>query len=107
MTKYERASQLWSILAFAATNRQVLTYDLVSKLTGIPRPGIGKQLEPIQSYCLAENIPPLTAIVVSEITGIPGSGFFAAQDLPMAHIKVFQFDWLNYGCPKVDTFEQY
>ena len=35
MTKLERASQLWPILALAATNRQVLTYDLVYRLTGI------------------------------------------------------------------------
>lgn len=77
MTKYERASQLWPILALAATNRQVLTYNFVSKLTGIPRPAIGQFLEPIQAYCMAKKIPPLTSIVVSEQTGIPGSGFIA------------------------------
>ena len=105
MTKYERASQLWSILTLAATNNQILTYDLVSKLTGVPRPAIGGLLEPIQTYCSSKNIPALTSLVVSEKTGLPGIGFIGAQDVPLEHIKVFNFDWLNYGCPKVEKFE--
>ncbi|WP_428023174.1 hypothetical protein [Arcobacter sp.] len=105
MTKFERASQLWPILALAATNRQVLTYDLVYRLTGIPRPAIGKFLEPIQSYCMAKEIPALTSIVVSEKTGLPGEGFIAANDVPFAHIKVFNFDWLDWGCPDIEKLE--
>ena len=38
MTRAERAEQLWSVLALAATSRQVLTYDIVVRLTGLPRP---------------------------------------------------------------------
>lgn len=68
MTKFERASQLWAILALAATNRQVLIYELVSRLTGIPRPAIGGFLDPIQTYCQDKQIPPLTSIVASEKT---------------------------------------
>lgn len=102
MTKFERASQLWPILALAATNRQILTYDLVYRLTGIPRPAIGKFLDPIQSYCMIKEIPALTSIVVSEKTGLPGEGFIAAQDVPFAHIEVFNFNWLDWGCPDVE-----
>ena len=105
MTKFERASQLWPILALAATNRQVLTYDLVYRLTGIPRPAIGKFLEPIQSYCMAKKIPALTSIVVSERTGLPGEGFIGAENVPSAHIEVFNFDWLDWGCPDIEKLE--
>jgi len=102
MTKYERASQLWSLLAMASTNHQILTYNLVSQLTGIPRPAIGKFLQPIQDYCILKEIPPLTSIVVSERTGLPGSGFIGAEDVPLSHIEVFNFDWLSWGCPNIE-----
>jgi hypothetical protein len=66
MTRYERAAQLWGILALAALNKQVLTYSLVSRLAGISRPGLGKMLEPLQEFCMRRKIPPLTILVVSE-----------------------------------------
>jgi len=102
MTKYERAAQLWPLLVLAATHRQVLTYDIVSKLTGVPRPAIGGFLDPIQQYCQVKKIPPLTVLVVSEKSGIPGEGFIAAQDVPKAQTEVFSFDWLGWGCPTVE-----
>jgi len=105
MTKYERASQLWPLLAMASSNHQILTYDLVYRLTGIPRPAVGKFLQPIQDYCLAREIPPLTSIVVSEKTGLPGSGFKGAEDVPLSHIEVFNFDWLDWGCPDIEKLK--
>src|SRR5205823_14901383 len=41
MKASERAAQLWAVLALAARNRQVLTYDLVAQLTGVARQGLG------------------------------------------------------------------
>ncbi len=52
MTTSERAAQIWSILALASRNRQVLTYNLVAKPPGVAGVGLGQCLEPIQSYCL-------------------------------------------------------
>jgi hypothetical protein len=102
----ERAAQLWSVLSLAAHNRQVLTYDVVAKLTGMARMGLGQCLEPIQSYCLVHNLPPLTILVVSEKTGMPGVGFVAAQDIPKAQQEVFRCDWLSHGGPSPEKFEQ-
>jgi hypothetical protein len=48
MTTNERAVQIWSILALASRNRQVLTYNLIAKLTGVARVGLGQCLQPIQ-----------------------------------------------------------
>src|SRR5918994_1964839 len=39
MTTYERAHQIWSVLAWAARNRQVITYDILGRLIGVPRQG--------------------------------------------------------------------
>ena len=105
MTASERAAQIWCGLALAARNRQVLTYDIVSKLTGVPRPGLGQVLEPVQSYCLVKQLPPLTILVVSQDSGLPGQGFIAAQDIPATQMQVFDFDWLGHGAPSPEDLE--
>lgn len=88
----ERASQIWSVLALAARNRQILTYGIVSALIGVPKQGLGQLLEPIQSYCLVHNLEPLTILVVQDGTGLPGVGFIAAQDIPATQSRVFAYD---------------
>lgn len=105
MTTVERAAQIWSILALAARNRQVLTYNLIAKLTGVARVGLGQCLEPIQSYCLLRKLGPLTVLVVSEKSGMPGVGFIAAQDIPRTQQEVFSYDWVAHGCPSPAEFE--
>ncbi len=102
----ERAAQIWSVLAWAAHCRQVLTYDVGSKLIGVPRQGLGHLLEPIQSYCLVNQLPPLTILVVRADTGLPGTGFVAAQDIPRTQLEVFSYDWLEPGAPSPEQFEQ-
>lgn len=96
----ERAAQAWSILAFAAKNRQTLTYELLGQLTGMHAAGIGSVLEPIQSYCLINGLPPLSALVVNKGTGLPGTGFIGnAADVPRQFVRIFEHDWLALGCP--------
>lgn len=102
----ERAVQIWAVLAWAAHNRQALTYDIVSKLIGVPRQGLGQLLEPIQSYCLINRLPPLTILVVRGDTGLPGVGFVAAQDIPRTQLEVFSFDWLEHGAPSPEQLEE-
>src|SRR2546423_12224666 len=102
MRREERAQQLWSILALAATNRQILTYDIVAKITGVVRPSIGDFLRPIQQFCTENTLPALTSIVVSEESGIPGEGFIAAENVPAAQAKVFQHNWLEMPAPTAE-----
>lgn len=103
MRVHERAAQIWSVLALAARNRQVLTYPLTSRLVGVPQIGLGKLLETIQSYCLLKKLPPLTMLVISSETGMPGTGFVAASDIPRTQQEVFAFDWLPHGAPSEDV----
>lgn len=102
----ERAWQVWSLLAFAARNRQTLTYDIVAKLTGMHTAGIGAVLEPIQSYCLINGLPALSALVVNKATGLPGVGFIAAEDVPREFIRIFEQDWLAVGCPSAQALAE-
>ena len=102
----QRAAQIWAVLALAARNRQVLTYDMVAQLIGVPRMGLGRLLEPIQSYCLNNELQPLTILVVSQTTGLPGAGFIAAEDIPLTQLKVFSYDWLKHGAPSPEELEE-
>lgn len=106
MNKYKRAAQIWSILALSVHSRQLLTYGMLEKLTGIFRPGLGQCLDPIQSYCLRHDLPPLTVLAVGEDTDMPGGGFIAAKDIPQAQQKVFTHDWLGHGAPSPETLEE-
>jgi len=102
----ERAVQMWPILALAARNRQTLTYQIVEQLTGVMAPGVGRCLDPIQSYCRVHQLPPLTVLVVGKDDGIPGTGFTAAEDVPGAQADVYQHDWSKDKCPSTEEFEQ-
>ena len=103
----ERAAQVWAVLALAARNRQILTYGLLGKLIGVPPVGLGQLLEPIRSFCLLHDLPPLTILVVQEETGLPGSGFTAASAALFARsqLQVFEFDWLEHGAPAPGELE--
>jgi hypothetical protein len=104
MKVHERASQIWPILSFAALNRQVLTYDIVGGLIGVPRFGLAQLLEPIQSYCLLNELPALTVLVVNK-SGEPGVGFIASQDVPKEQQRVFSIDWLTNHTPSPEEFK--
>lgn len=105
MRAHERAAQIWSLLALSAKNRQTLTYELISKLIGVPGVGLGQLLEPIQSYCLLNELPPLTILVVQSDSGMPGSGFIAASDIPRIQQRVVAFDWIQHGAPSPEALQ--
>ena len=102
----ERAWQAWSLLAFAAGNRQIITYEILGKLTGMAAAGLGSVLEQIQSYCLVNNLPPLSALVVNKSTGLPSQGFTATTNVPLAFVQIFEFDWLSITCPTPTQLEE-
>ncbi|MCH1923786.1 hypothetical protein L9G74_11165 [Shewanella sp. C32] len=108
MKRSERACQIWAVLALCAKNRQTITYGILSKLTGIAAQGLGQCLEPIQSYCLLNELPPLTILVVQQDSGFPGDGFTGSRAEIFAKdlIRVFDQDWLAHGNPQPDKLEE-
>lgn len=107
MTKTERATQIWSVLAWVARHRQNITYAQLAQVTGAFTGGLGALLEPIQSYCLIYELPPLTILVVQQESGIPGTGFTGASavELAQAQARVFAFNWLEHGNPGAKKLE--
>lgn len=79
---------------------------MLAKLTGIAQPGLGQCLEPIQFYCLVNGLHPLTILVVSEKTGMPGAGFTAAHEISRVQQDVFKYDWLDHKNPRSEKFEE-
>ena len=106
MKRTEKAVAVWALLSLSATKRQILTYQLLAQLIGVPRSDLGRLLEPIQSYCILSNLPPLTSIVVETRTGRPGDGFIAASNLPQAQAETFAHDWLNQTVPQPHAFRE-
>ena len=106
MTKGERAAQIWPLLTICASRRHTLTYDLIGRLIGVPRKGLGQLLEPIQSYCIIHRLAPLTSLVVSDTSGLPGEGFIGASDVSGAQAKVYTFDWLGISPPDPSLLEE-
>ena len=105
ITRAERAQQMWSLLTLAAISRQILTYELIARITGVVRPSIGDFLRPIQQYCVENQLPALTSLVVGEQSGIPGDGFIAAPDVPAAQAEVFRHSWLQTKAPTAEQLE--
>jgi hypothetical protein len=66
MKRSERAWQIWRILTWAAKNRQSVTYGHLAKLIGVATAGLGQFLEPIQSFCILEQLSLLTILVVQQ-----------------------------------------
>jgi hypothetical protein len=106
MTVAERAAQIWPLLCLCAMRRQLLTYEELATLIGIPRHGLGQVLEPIQSYCILKGLPALSSIVISQQSGTPGEGFIAAADVPREQATVFGFRWSETPVPSPQAFQE-
>ncbi|MER8626344.1 hypothetical protein [Mesorhizobium sp. M1143] len=101
-----RAVQIFSILSAAAHRRETLTYAGLAQLLGYAGAGVFAQtLDLILRWCAANELPPLTVLVVNSETGLPGAGFQTADDLHSAREEVFSFEWLDVLPPTVDELD--
>lgn len=110
MTQYERAAQLWSVLALSARNHQIISYSTLKKLTGLSQRSVGPHLDPISDYCRQKGLPQMWKLVVSEKTGLPGKGGVGPEettvDILVAQNRCFIFDWISHECPTPEDFKK-
>ncbi|MDA2916291.1 hypothetical protein MYX64_05545 [Nitrospinae bacterium AH_259_B05_G02_I21] len=106
MTLYQRSSQIWSLLVCAAIERKTYTYGQIAKILGFEGAGVmGQFLNPIMRFCEDNELPPLTVLVVSQDTGLPGEGLVTLEEVNEDREKVFDFDWFSIEPPQNNDFE--
>ena len=93
-----RAVQAWQILVGMAMNRQTTTYENLSrfmynkKAQGV----LDKILGHIAYYCIDNDLPALTSIVVGKKRGTPGSDIpVDLSTIDEQRERVYDFDWYN------------
>lgn len=108
VSSYEtRALQIWQILVSKAHNRQTVTYKQLSGLIGYGGAGVLAQtLGHILYFCQQYKLPPLTALVVNERTGLPGHGIGIKKNLHSLREKVFNYDWYGLYPPSPEELSK-
>lgn len=85
---------------------RVLSYsDCTATVGGIAQ-GVGKVLGPIQRYCQAKGLPPLTAVVVRKGTLVLGAGFDGDDSLATLR-EVWGYRWEGVHGPSVSEMTEY
>lgn len=102
-----RALQIWHILVCAAENRQTLTYKILAGRMGYEKGAhvLSNSLGHVAHYCNLNRLPPLTALVVTQKTGLPGDGIPVEESLTKRD-KVFGCDWFDIIPPTPDELKE-
>lgn len=106
MTTKDQAVIVWSVLAFAAQEQKVITYERLAGVTGIPRNGFAECLGHIHRYCDRKKLPNLNKLVIGKL-GKPGKGIpfkTSVDDALRAHLQIFAVDWSAKAKPKTGDF---
>ena len=107
MTRFQRSLQIWSLLVCAARDRRTYTYGELAGALGMGGAGVTAQfLDPIMHYCLQQQFPPLTVLVVNRNTGLPGEGLTTLENVNLDRERVFTHDWFQMEPPETGDFER-
>ncbi|MDX1738047.1 MAG: HNH endonuclease [Alphaproteobacteria bacterium] len=90
----QRAYQAWPHLVECAKNKDTITYGELAHRLGMHHRPINLTLGKIQSYCMAENLDPLTILVTDQKGGL-GEGFIAwdINNREEGLNKVYNYNW--------------
>ena len=106
MTRYQRSSQIWSLLICAARERKIYTYGKVADILGFGGAGVmAPLLGCIMWFCEENGLPPLTVLVVNQETGLPGEGLSTLEEVNRDREAVFKFNWFTLEPPQNADFE--
>lgn len=106
MTTMVRLTQLWSLLVDSAHKRKILTYAVLGHMIGVPKQVIGCFIKPIHDFCNFHNLPPLTALVVSEIDDPLNGKFTETGDIFGERARIYVFDWKSQKPPSPEDFQK-
>lgn len=101
-----RAGIVWTALTTAASAEDPsVTYTDLAGLLGTAPLAVRYALGPIQRYCIAEGLPPLTMLVVSKSTGQQGQGYIGGRT-DSALEEVLQYPWKDLDNPFSDLRDE-
>ena len=96
MTKVsQRALLTWQVLIAKATDRQTITYESLAVMVGMQPLGklaVRHYLNRVANYCLNNNLPDLTIVVVALKRGRPAY-VSDGVDVDAEREKVFAHKW--------------
>ncbi|MGF1692368.1 HNH endonuclease [Photobacterium kagoshimensis] len=103
-----RAGILWEYLIKNAKESKKMTYGEAAKIIKTNPLSVRYCLDHILHYCKNNQLPPLTALVVSQGTKVPGSGFLVwdIEQLDEAYRQIVKFDWKGHGNPFSELGEE-
>jgi putative restriction endonuclease len=97
----QRAFSAWTILINCAKKNEPITYGELARQLGIHHRAVRFILGVIQDFCMTNELPPLTILVLNKLTGLPGDGFIA-YDIENAQDgidKVCAYNWISIDNP--------
>lgn len=106
-TLENRALQIWQILVGFAYARKITTYSEIANILKYEGAGtLNRQLGHIMHFCVQNELPPLTVLVVNSETGLPGEGFETEGDLHRKREKVFKCKWFDIIPPTPEQLSE-
>jgi len=96
----ERAAKAWPVLGKVAADSATITYGQLAKAIGIHHRPLRYVLGRLQDHCIAEDLPPLTILVVRGGDKRPGTGFIGWEaELEERRASVHALNWSSLPNP--------
>ena len=96
----KRAADVWSVLARSAEQSQTITYKELSNEISVHVRPLRYALVLVQKYCLENDLPHLTALVVNSASGLPGAGNMMDPSMLRAEYeRIYSFNWSSQTNP--------
>lgn len=85
------------ILVELAKENKVITYGKLGEFVGYNAQNVGRILSPIQNYCIENNLPPITSLVIlDDGTGKPSYNYIQRYSEYSEDMKrAFNHTWDN------------
>jgi len=78
---------------------------MLADLLGYSGAGVlASPLDRIMCFCIQNELPPLTVLVVNSDTGSPGEGLLREDNENVERENVFNYNWYNIYCPTKEDF---
>jgi hypothetical protein len=98
-----RALQAYLILIGLAWNRRTITADELShNRMQHYDDTVASPLGCVGGWCHENGLPPLAALIVDNVTGLPADGSYTESDYPAIQQRVYGLDWYSVIPPSSD-----